>query len=167
MSMNVTDKQALREAAEKAQEHGVFNMDIHSGTVLALLDELEAKDIVRSAQDYQFDQQADRIESLEKKTGELGEALGTAYKRNAEQADIIAKQDKWIKEVEATVITATDRAEAAEKRIAEQEARTLTVKLPPRVDGSNVPFTAHAWNCCLDEIEKRLAAAGIALDTGE
>lgn len=36
------NKQALRQTAEKAQEHGVFNMDIHSETVLALLDELEA-----------------------------------------------------------------------------------------------------------------------------
>ncbi|EPD5032369.1 ead/Ea22-like family protein, partial [Escherichia coli] len=35
------NKQALRKTAEKAQEHGVFNMDIHSQTVLALLDELE------------------------------------------------------------------------------------------------------------------------------
>ncbi len=35
------NKQELRKAAEKAQEHGVFNMDIHSQTVLALLDELE------------------------------------------------------------------------------------------------------------------------------
>lgn len=47
---------------------------------------------------------------------------------NAEQADIIAKQEKWIKDVEATMITATDRAEAAEKRIAELETRE--VKLP-------------------------------------
>ena len=40
--MTVLNKQALRQTAEKAQEHGVFNMDIHSQTVLALLDELEA-----------------------------------------------------------------------------------------------------------------------------
>lgn len=40
--MSDIDKQALRQTAEKAQEHGVFNMDIHSQTVLALLDELEA-----------------------------------------------------------------------------------------------------------------------------
>ncbi|HCT7175097.1 TPA: ead/Ea22-like family protein [Escherichia coli] len=39
--MSNIDKQALRKTAEKAQEHGVFNMDIHSQTVLALLDELE------------------------------------------------------------------------------------------------------------------------------
>ncbi|EOZ2640689.1 hypothetical protein ACQQXD_004273 [Escherichia coli] len=42
--MTALNKQALRKTAEKAQEHGVFNMDIHSQTVLALLDELEAKD---------------------------------------------------------------------------------------------------------------------------
>lgn len=40
----MTDKQALRQTAEKAQEHGVFNMAIHSETVLTLLDELESKD---------------------------------------------------------------------------------------------------------------------------
>ncbi|EJT6891127.1 ead/Ea22-like family protein [Escherichia coli] len=39
--MSNIDKQALRKTAEKAQEHGMFNMDIHSQTVLALLDELE------------------------------------------------------------------------------------------------------------------------------
>ncbi|EEW1430025.1 hypothetical protein K4E57_004958 [Escherichia coli] len=39
--MTALNKQALRKTAEKAQEHGVFNMDIHSQTVLALLDELE------------------------------------------------------------------------------------------------------------------------------
>lgn len=38
--MSNIDKQALRQSAEKAQEHGVFNMDIHSETVLALLDKL-------------------------------------------------------------------------------------------------------------------------------
>ncbi|ECT8714332.1 ead/Ea22-like family protein [Salmonella enterica subsp. enterica serovar Sandiego] len=40
--MTALNKQALRQTAEKAQEHGVFNMDIHSQNVLALLDELEA-----------------------------------------------------------------------------------------------------------------------------
>ncbi|MDF3830737.1 ead/Ea22-like family protein [Pseudocitrobacter sp. 2023EL-00150] len=91
-------------------------------TVLALLDELEAKDKAWSAQDNHINQQADRIESLEKKNGELGRALRAAYKRDAEQAEIIEKQEKWIKDVETTMIAATDRAEAAEKRIAELEA---------------------------------------------
>nr|WP_240323740.1 hypothetical protein [Klebsiella pneumoniae] len=47
-------------------------------------------------------------------------------------------------------------------RIAELESRT--VKLPPKVDSSNVPFAGHTWNCCLDEVEKRLAAAGIKVE---
>lgn len=62
--------------------------------VLALLDGLEAKDKAWSAQDNHINQQADRIESLEKKNGELGRALGAAEKRIAElQArDITIKQ---------------------------------------------------------------------------
>lgn len=54
-----------------------------------------------------------------------------------------------------------DEVTALRQRIAELESRTFTVKLPPRVDISNVPFAALTWNCCLDEIEKRLTAAGI------
>ncbi|ENW1028282.1 hypothetical protein ACFLBS_004242 [Enterobacter hormaechei] len=62
--------------------------------VLALLDELEAKDKAWSAQDNHINQQADRIESLEKKNGDLGRALGAAEKRTAELQvrDITIKQ---------------------------------------------------------------------------
>ncbi len=49
------------------------------------------------------------------------------------------------------------------KRIAELDSRA--VKLPPKVDSSNIPFAGHTWNCCLDEVEKRLAAAGIKVET--
>lgn len=56
----------------------------------------------------------------------------------------------------------TDHCEELQARIAELESRD--VKLPPKVDSSNVPFAAHTWNCCLDEIEKRLAAAGIKVE---
>lgn len=48
------------------------------------------------------------------------------------------------------------------QRIAELESRA--VKLPPKVDSSNIPFAGHTWNCCLDEVEKRLAAAGIKVE---
>lgn len=51
---------------------------------VALLDELEAKDKSWAAQDDHINQQADRIESLEKKNGELGRALGAADRRIAE-----------------------------------------------------------------------------------
>ncbi|MDU7352878.1 MAG: ead/Ea22-like family protein [Citrobacter freundii] len=68
--MTALNKQALRQAAEKAQEHGVFNMDIHSQTVLALLDELETKE----------EQRANWFQMAQK----LGEDLDVAEKRIAE-----------------------------------------------------------------------------------
>lgn len=52
-----------------------------------------------------------------------------------------------------------ERMLAAEARVVELESRA--VKLPPRVDCSNVPFAAHTWNCCIDEVESCLTAAGI------
>lgn len=61
-----------------------FNEAANPATVLALLDELEAKDRSWAAQDDHINQQADRIESLEKKNGDLGRALGAAEKRIAE-----------------------------------------------------------------------------------
>ena len=59
----------------------------------------------------------------------LLDELEAQKKRIAEQVEIIAKQEKWIKDVEATMITATDRAEAAEKRIAELEAPAPELKM--------------------------------------
>lgn len=112
--MSNIDKRALREAAEKAnpEKYGFYLVDAFEDlatpeTVLALLDELEAKDSTIATQQQE-------IRTLLNALGQASE------KRNAEQADIIAKQEKWIKDIEATMITATDRAEAAEKRIADQ-----------------------------------------------
>lgn len=62
--------------------------------------------------------------------------------------------------------THNDRWEGWKAAMALMESRTVTVKLPPRVDSSNVPFTAHTWNCCLDEVETRLTAAGIQVIEG-
>ncbi|EOY3026446.1 hypothetical protein ACP3JE_004847, partial [Escherichia coli] len=72
------DYQALREAAvaietvATPQKLLAFRMKVTPQVVLALLDELEAKDKAWSAQDNHINQQAYRIESLEKKNGELG-----------------------------------------------------------------------------------------------
>ena len=70
-----------------------------------------------------------------------------------------------IQQMALDAVTLLDELESAEKRIAELESCTVT--LPPRVDSSNVPFTAHTWNCCLDAVEKCLAAAGIQVIEGE
>ncbi|WP_134440024.1 ead/Ea22-like family protein [Escherichia coli] len=122
--MSNIDKQALREiAAEAVGAHerlsvmppdDIFDISLAEGTqldaditalnalnsaanpttVLALLDELEAKDKVWSAQDNHINQQADRIESLEKKNGDLGRALEAAEKRIAELEAKLDSADK-------------------------------------------------------------------------
>jgi len=79
---------------------------------LALLNELGAKDITLSARDYYFDQQADRIEYLE-------------------------------------------------KRIAELEARAVTVKLKPPIIGRAYGALAHVWPA--QEVRDAVKAAGINL----
>lgn len=104
--MSNIDKQALI-AKIKKQTESFDTVVIREDEANALLDELEAKDSTIATQQQE-------IRTL---LNALGQAL---EKRNAEQADIIAKQEKWIKDIEATMITATDRAEAAEKRIADQ-----------------------------------------------
>ncbi|HAX7445466.1 TPA: ead/Ea22-like family protein [Escherichia coli] len=88
--MNKIDYQVLREAAvaietvATPQKLLAFRMKVTPQVVLALLDELEAKDKAWSAQDNHINQQAYRIESLEKKNGELGRSLEAAEKRIAE-----------------------------------------------------------------------------------
>ncbi|APL52713.1 hypothetical protein RG66_14950 [Escherichia coli] len=95
--MSKIDYQALREAAEAIkiaatpQKLLAFRMKVTPQVVLALLDERESKDKAWSAQDNHINQQADRIELLEKKNGELGRTLETAEKRIAElEANLVA-----------------------------------------------------------------------------
>ncbi|EMO1016639.1 ead/Ea22-like family protein, partial [Escherichia coli] len=74
----------LVETDAQAYANAEFIAAFNPNVALALLDEREAKDKVLSAQDNHINQQADRIESLEKKNGELGRALEAAEKRIAE-----------------------------------------------------------------------------------
>ncbi|EGW8315936.1 ead/Ea22-like family protein [Escherichia coli] len=66
--MSNIDKQALRQTAEKAQEHGVFNMDIHSQTVLELLDELEAAEALNKHLELAIRKADGCSEALRRKT---------------------------------------------------------------------------------------------------
>ena len=106
--MSKIDYQALREAAvaietvATPQKLLAFRMKVTPQVVLALLDELEAKDKAWSAQDNHINQQAYRIESLEKKNGELGRSLEAAEKRIAE-----------LEKSEEQLINERDHAESA------------------------------------------------------
>ncbi|HCU3473266.1 TPA: ead/Ea22-like family protein [Escherichia coli] len=106
--MSKIDYQVLREAAvaietvATPQKLLAFRMKVTPQVVLALLDELEAKDKAWSAQDNHINQQAYRIESLEKKNGELGRSLEAAEKRIAE-----------LEKSEEQLINERDHAESA------------------------------------------------------
>lgn len=147
--MTALNKQALREAAEKATPG-------------------EWKRMMRNSDELM--------------TTFHGVAIGNVFvelttgKRDIFDADFIAAANPatvlaLLDELEKTQAQSSKWCEAFhkavsvgaryEERIAELEARTVT--LPPRVDSSNVPFTAHTWNCCLDAVEKCLAAAGIGV----
>ena len=130
--------QQLRATAEKANEHGEFNMAMHTVEVLALVEALE-----KAQKSNQF----------------MKDQLSELANFNQDWDKLEASYESW-REIAAELLV-------AKNRIAELESRTVTVKLPPRVDSSNVPFTAHTWNCCLDAVEKCLAAAGIQVIEGE
>lgn len=106
--MSNIDKQALRQTAEKAQEHGVFNMDMHSQTVLALLDDLEA---------------------AEKRNVELSMLLEGADAIQTDYAEALECQDDN-DSVLAAIVALKQRAESAEKHIAELEARNASTNFP-------------------------------------
>ncbi len=89
-----------------------------------------------------------------------------------EAAGVLNKHlDLAVRKAEGCSEALRRKAEAAEKRIAELEARTLTVKLPREVQVSNFPFAALGANAMRKEVIKALtedcAAAGIKLQIEE
>ena len=121
--MTALNKQALRQTAEKAQEHGVFNMDIHSQTLLALLDELE-----------HYKSREDRVTKL-----------------------VLDNSTSWDELYK--------KLEAAEKRMAELEARIVT--LPQYRNSPDMHtkqfYEAIGFNQGLDIFIEALRAAGIGV----
>lgn len=119
--MRAKDAEAKLEAAEQESENWRTSFDNERFRADKLAAEMEARG-KQIANDVQIKAR------LCRESNSLHDRLREAEKRNAEQADIIEKQEKWIKDIEATVITATDRAEAAEKRIAEQRETLLAAR---------------------------------------
>lgn len=122
--MSNIDKQALRLTAEKAQEHGVFNMDMHSQTVLALLDELEPMalahlnlnllcDVYRTAyEEARHDGLVnwEAAASLTEENGDLKRKLEAAEKRIA---DLELDETQLIEERDSAENALADMYEAA------------------------------------------------------
>jgi|GEM_PF-6762512 len=86
MTMTAEQLAQLRVLTERAISDGwgydrdEFYEVLTPEMTLALLNDLGAKDITLSARDYHFDQQADRIEYLEKRIAEL-EAISSAAEK--------------------------------------------------------------------------------------
>lgn len=112
------------------------------------------------------------VESLEKAQhkADVYDMLRNDYglrEKGVGLTDFVDWQAKRIAELEeshAQVIQSRDHYKRISEEGLKQLAESRTVKLPPKVDSSNIPFAGHTWNCCLDEVEKRLAAAGIKVE---
>ncbi|HBY7462166.1 TPA: hypothetical protein MI653_25325 [Klebsiella pneumoniae] len=111
------------------------------------------------------------LEKAQKRIVELSEGkVGSALlERENHHVEVVGKLTEHITELESEVEKWKQEAEVWEQVVEKQLATSIklesrTVKLPPKVDSSNIPFAGHTWNCCLDEVEKRLAAAGIKVE---
>ncbi|WP_318393039.1 hypothetical protein [Enterobacter sp.] len=102
----------------------------------------------------------------------LTEALEAAEELNkhldlaVRKAEVVSEKLRVRAEAfEATMIAAKDRAQAAQSRIAELEARTLAVKLPPYSFFDFKLGSHHASGAYvnLEAMNKELAKAGIKL----
>lgn len=98
-------------------------------------------------------------------SAELVEALEKAQAITAAAEKLVRCKGRYHSEQNYRALAALFGVNTPDLPPMEGESRTVT--LPPRVDSSNVPFTAHTWNCCLDAVEKCLAAAGIQVIEGE
>lgn len=141
--MSNINKQALRQSAEKAQEHGVFNMDIHSETVVALLDELESSQELVELQRFKLERQAEdlhqakSLESIHRDKRFEVEREFSSYKDNAERNTSRLAQE---------VCRLEDELEVAEKRNTELTEFLAHVKKCLARNGEYAPLSRHpSW----------------------
>ncbi|EFE8249393.1 ead/Ea22-like family protein [Escherichia coli] len=150
---------------------------------LALLDEREAKDKVWSAQDNHINQQADRIESLEKKNGELGRALEAAEKRIAElEAEPVSQTynlPELIEGMEVSIDVSTCDADLGNRyfgtvtEVSELDAAKngyilLVQDAEPNFDvNCNSPVTPDGWISCSDRMPDKLIPVMVMYEDGE
>ncbi|PAO09781.1 hypothetical protein CIW60_12495 [Enterobacter roggenkampii] len=142
--MSNIDKQALREAAEKATALNLDTAQVKRGNdgylecpccegagyVEEEADFCNIDGVALGVQFYGIGEHHGLAEAYFRAANPatvlaLLDELEAKDTRISEQADTIANQDKWIRAIEEAMITSTDRAEAAEKRIAELEAREV------------------------------------------
>lgn len=118
--------------------------------VLALVEALEKARRANAAQDDHINQQQDRIDQLEKGHREAAKQINS-WRRLAKQN--IDEREKDISELEAS-----------RQRIAELESRTVTVKLPTRIDNIDLRSPLEVEDMWIYRLKNALAAAGIQVN---
>ena len=137
--MSNIDKRALREAAEKATPGRIGDRIDGSGSIK-----------------YQcFGNDGSLVLQTDHKNMEYGFIGG-----NSEADELFFRLCD-----PSTVLALLDELEAAEKRIAELEARQLVVKIPAYVDGRTLGYgeVNHMIDLCVDAFERACHSAGINL----
>jgi len=176
MTMTAEQLAQLRKVAERAnpEQYGYYLVDaftdmVTPATVLTLLDELERKDALIAEQDKRLVDYAaiatksvGRVAALEKKTAFLKERLAQLANFNPGWDMLEAATDSLREHMSELT--------AANKRIAELEARTVTVRLPERKgdsDGSSTSEFDYGWNASAayrdEQWKTALTKAGINL----
>lgn len=135
--MSNIDKRALREAAERAGQND--------------WEYVYTSDLSAPGRGYITVGGAEAIYCLNKATG------GVKQSENVLRYIAAASPE--------TMLALLDELEAAEKRIAELEARQLVVKIPAYVDGRTLGYgeVNHMIDLCVDAFERACHSAGINL----
>ncbi len=164
MTMTAEQLAQLRVLTERAISDGwgydrdEFYEVLTPEMTLALLNDLGAKDITLSARDYHFDQQADRIEYLEKRIAEL-EAISSAAEK------LVRCKGRYHSEQNYRALAALFGVTTPDLPPLESEARAVTVKIPAYVDGNTLGYgeVNHMIDLCVDAFERACHVAGINL----
>ncbi len=166
MTTDITElAQSLQRRAASANEFGE-RLYVKADDVLALVEALEKSEKTSEARREAIDITHKRAARERDRANAAEEALEKAQQQNISDFEIKARLCKESNSLH-------DRLREAEKRIAEMESRTVTVKLPPKIErddaddwfmynGGRVGGGAAEWyNKALDDVGAELTAAGI------
>lgn len=145
------------EALEKAQQHIARQEQIllnQDESLSIRRGELEAAQQERENWRTSFDNERFRADKLKAHIDDIEPIRAAAEK-------LVRCKGRYHSEQNYRALAALFGVNTPDLPPLDSESRPVTLKLPPRVDSSNVPFAAHTWNCCLAEVEKRLTDAGI------
>ncbi len=198
--MNITElAQSLKAAAEKAsngdwvKESGdgweaccSANDQANGGFIIAHFvgpDAAENREFVQAANPANVLALVEALEKSEKTSEARREAIGITHKRAARERDRAnaaeealekaqAQSSKWLEAYHKAVSIGA----RYEERIAELESRTVTVKLPPKIERNDADGwfmyncgrvgggAAEWYNKALDDVGAELTAAGIKVE---